>query len=121
MEIMVVIVILGMIASAVGLSVFENLKTAKRRTAALDLKNLGSALKVYYSQKGRLPESSEGLAALVQGRQLHAVPLDPWGHPYVYSLEGASNYVVMSYGADGQPGGTDDNEDLVESSHPNRG
>ena len=112
-EIMVVIVIMGMIASAVGLSVVEQMRVAKRQTAKADLQTIASGLKLFFSQKGKYPGSSEGLPALVAGSQLDVLPKDPWGNPYVYLLEGSSDFSVTSYGADGQPGGQGDDEDLV--------
>jgi general secretion pathway protein G len=115
-EIMVVITILGLIAAAVGVAVVPQLNKAKKDKAALDIKSLESGLKLYYTQKGKYPDTSEGLNALVTGKQIEALPKDPWGHDYVYTLEGGSNYTITSYGGDGAPGGTDDDEDISNKS-----
>jgi general secretion pathway protein G len=115
-EIMVVITILGLIAAAVGVAVVPQLAKAKHDRAVLDIQNIEQGLKLYYTQKGKYPDSGEGLSALVAGRQLEVVPTDPWGHPYVYTLEGSSNYTILSYGADGAPGGQDDDSDISNKS-----
>ncbi len=115
-EIMVVITILGLIAAAVGVAVVPQLAKAKHDRAVLDIQNIDQGLKLYYTQKGKYPDSSEGLAALVTGRQLDVLPKDPWGHDYVYTLEGSSNYTILTYGADGAAGGTDDDADISNKS-----
>ncbi|MBS2029044.1 MAG: type II secretion system protein GspG [Deltaproteobacteria bacterium] len=110
-EIMVVITILGLIAAAVGVAVVPQLNKAKVDRAKLDIRNIGNALKLYYTQKGKYPDTGEGIGALVTGKQLESTPKDPWGHDYVYVLEGGKP-VITSYGADGAPGGTDDDADI---------
>lgn len=110
-EIMVVITILGLIAAAVGVAVVPQLSHAKVERAKMDIGNIGNALKLYYTQKGKYPDSGEGLQALVTGHQLESMPKDPWGHDYVYTLENGKP-VVTSYGADGAPGGQDDDQDI---------
>ena len=115
-EIMVVITILGLIAAAVGVAVVPQLQKAKVERAKQDIMSIGNALKLYYTQKGKYPDSSEGLAALVTGKQLDVLPKDPWGHDYVYTCEGSSNYTILTYGADGAAGGTDDDADISNKS-----
>ena len=73
---------------------------------------------------GRLPSTEEGLAILNTappndphwaGPYLKKdVPMDPWGHPYVYAAPGTHNndFDLMSYGRDGQPGGSGEDADL---------
>lgn len=110
-EIMVVITILGLIAAAVGVAVVPQLNKAKVDRTKLDIRNIGNALKLYYTQKGKYPDTGEGIGALVAGKQLESLPKDPWGHDYVYVLENGKP-VITSYGADGSPGGQDDDADI---------
>jgi general secretion pathway protein G len=110
-EIMVVITILGLIMAAVGVSVIPKLEEAKQDTARLDIKNIQSALKLYYTKKGKYPDTGTGLRALVETQNLDKIPLDPWGHEYVYMNEGGKP-VLISYGADGTQGGEGSDTDI---------
>ena len=110
-EIMVVITILGLIMAAVGVSVIPKLEEAKQDTARLDIKNIQSALKLYYTKKGTYPDTGTGLRALVETQNLDKIPLDPWGHEYVYMNEGGKP-VLISYGADGTQGGEGSDADI---------
>lgn len=110
-EIMVVITILGLIAAAVGVAVIPKLEEAKQDTARLDIKSIGNALKLYYTKKGNYPDTGTGLKALVDTQNLEKVPVDPWGREYVYMNEGGKP-VIMSYGADGNPGGEGSDGDI---------
>ena len=103
-EIMVVITILGLIMAAVGVAVIPRLEEAKRDTARLDIANIHNALKLYYAKKGKFPDTSTGLRALVETQALEQMPKDPWGNEYVYLNEGGKP-VITAYGADGSPGG----------------
>ncbi len=110
-EIMVVITILGLIMAAVGVAVIPKLDEAKQDTARLDMANINQALKLYYTKKGKYPDTGTGLKALVDTNNLEKVPQDPWGHEYVYMLE-AGKPVLMSYGADGTQGGEGPDADI---------
>ncbi|WNG44600.1 type II secretion system protein GspG [Archangium minus] len=103
-EIMVVITILGLIMAAVGVAVIPRLDEAKRDTAKMDIGNIHNALKLYYAKKGRYPDTSTGLRALVETQTLEQMPKDPWGNEYVYMYEGGKP-LVTSYGGDGVSGG----------------
>ena len=103
-EIMVVITILGLIMAAVGVAVIPKLDEARRDTARLDIANLHNALKLYYAKKGKFPDTSTGLRALVETQTLEQMPKDPWGNDYVY-LNERGKPVITAYGADGSPGG----------------
>jgi general secretion pathway protein G len=113
-EIMVVITILGLIMAAVGVAVIPRLEEAKRDTARLDIANLHNALKLYYAKKGKYPDTSTGLRALVETQTLEQMPKDPWGNEYVY-LNERGKPVITAYGADGSPGGEGADADV--SSH----
>ncbi|AKJ05721.1 general secretion pathway protein G [Archangium gephyra] len=110
-EIMVVITILGLIMAAVGVAVIPKLDEAKQDTARLDIANIHNALKLYYTKKGKYPDTGTGLKALVDTQNLEKVPTDPWGNEYVYMNEGGKP-VLMSYGADGTQGGEGPDADI---------
>lgn len=117
-EILVVITIIGLIMAIVGPRVLTYLGESKVKAAKIQIESFSSALDLYYLDMGRYPGSSEGLAALVarpgnaqewNGPYLKGgvVPNDPWTHPYVYrSPVEHAPYEIVSFGADGQEGGT---------------
>jgi general secretion pathway protein G len=110
-EIMVVITILGLIMAAVGVAVIPKLDEAKQDTARLDIANIQNALKLYYTKKGKYPDTGTGLKALVDTQNLEKIPTDPWGNEYVNMNEGGKP-VLMSYGADGTQGGEGPDADI---------
>jgi general secretion pathway protein G len=128
-EILVVITIIGLIMALVGPRVINYLGEAKVKAAKIQIESFSSALDLYYLDAGRYPSSSEGLAALAQrpggaaawnGPYVKGgfVPNDPWGHPYVYRSPGEHGaYDIISYGSDGQEGGTGTASDIASWSH----
>jgi len=124
-EILVVITIIGLITGLVGRRVRSYLGESKAKAAKIQIESFGSALDLYYLDNGRYPTTSEGLAALVQrsgtsrtwnGPYLKGsvVPTDPWGQPYLYRSPGEHGpYDVVSYGSDGQEGGTGTAADIT--------
>jgi general secretion pathway protein G len=110
-EIMVVITILGLIAAAVGVAVIPKLDEAKQDTARLDIASIQNALKLYYTKKGKYPDTATGLRSLVETNNLEKIPTDPWGNEYVYMNEGGKP-VIVSYGADGVSGGEGPDSDI---------
>jgi general secretion pathway protein G len=121
-EIMVVMVILGLIAAAVAVNVVGRLAEARTRQAQTDVNNIASqGVDAFKVMRGHYPSSEEGITILIQEKFLKANTADgklkdPWGREYVYLYPGqvhADAYDVKSYGADGQPGGTDENADIV--------
>jgi general secretion pathway protein G len=110
-EIIVVITILSLLMAAVGVAVIPRLEEAKVDRARMDIANINNALKTYYAKKGHYPDTATGLKALVDAQILEKMPVDPWDHEYVYLNEGGKP-VVMSYGKDGAPGGTDFDADI---------
>jgi general secretion pathway protein G len=120
-EILVVIVVIAILASVVAPEVFSHVGEAKMATARTQMEELSSALDMYRLDNGVYPSTDQGLAALTTMPTIDpptnwkspylrkAVPLDPWGHPYVYLCPGQMNplgtYDLLSYGSDGQPGG----------------
>lgn len=110
-EIIVVITILSLLMAAVGVAVIPQLEDAKVKRAGLDIANIQQALKTYYAKKGNYPDTGAGLRALVDAQILEKAPVDPWDHEYVYVLE-AGKPVLISYGKDGAPGGTEADADI---------
>ena len=116
-EMLVVITIIGLIMGLVGPRVLTYLSESKVKTARIQIESLAAALDLYYIDNGRYPEANQGLTALVErppaavgwnGPYLKtsAVPLDPWGHPYLYKTPGDhAPYEIDSYGPSGPNGG----------------
>ncbi|HXX29593.1 MAG TPA: type II secretion system major pseudopilin GspG [Myxococcaceae bacterium] len=111
-EIMVVITIIGLIAAAVTVAVIPRLEEARRDRAALDIKNIEGALKLYYAKKGNYPDTTTGLKALVDLQILDKMPQDPWNRDYIYVLE-RGRPIITSYGRDGAPGGEGPDADIT--------
>jgi general secretion pathway protein G len=117
-EMLVVITIIGLIMGLIGPRVLNYLSESKVKAARIQLQSFASALDLFYLDAGRFPSSSEGLTALVRqtpgvaawnGPYLKGgnVPKDPWNNGYVYRSPGEHGpYDIMSYGADGQEGGS---------------
>jgi general secretion pathway protein G len=126
-EILVVITIIGLIMAIVGPRVLNYLGESKVKAAKIQIESFSSALDLYYLDMGRYPGSSDGLTALVQrpgsaqewnGPYLKGgvVPNDPWGHAYVYrSPVEHAPYEIVSFGSDGQEGGTGTAADISSS------
>jgi general secretion pathway protein G len=117
-EMLVVITIIGLIMGLIGPRVLNYLSESKVKAAKIQLQSFAGALDLFYLDAGRYPSTSEGLAVLVQqtpgvaawnGPYLKggSVPNDPWNHAYVYRAPGEHGpYDIVSYGSDGQEGGT---------------
>lgn len=124
-EILVVITIIALIMSLVGPRVLNYLGESKVKAAKIQIQSFGSALDLFNLDTGRYPSTAEGLTALVQspgtitawnGPYLKGgvVPSDPWGKAYVYRSPGEHGpYDIMSYGSDGQEGGTGTAADIL--------
>jgi general secretion pathway protein G len=124
-EMLVVITIIGLIMGLIGPRVLNYLSESKTKAARIQLQSFSSALDLYFLDVGRYPSSSEGLTALAQrpsgvaawnGPYLKggAVPKDPWNTAYVYRAPGERGpYDILSYGADGQEGGSGTAADIT--------
>jgi len=124
-EMLVVITIIGLIMALVGPRVLNYLSESKVKTAKIQIQSFSSALDLYYLDAGRYPSTAEGLTALVQpsggvsawnGPYLKGgtVPADPWGKPYAYRSPGEHGpYDIVSFGSDGQEGGTGTAADIA--------
>ena len=126
-ELMVVIFIIGLLATVVMINVLPSQDRAMVTKAKADIATLESALEQYRLDNLAYPATTDGLNALVaappslgqperyrRGGYIKKLPQDPWGRPYVYQTPGANGqpFDVWSQGADGAPGGTDDNADI---------
>ena len=116
-EIMVVVFILGLLVTLVAPKIIGRSDEARRTKAAADLKAIEQALHLYKLDNGSYPTTDQGIQALVTKPEsgvipvrwnpegyLEKVPLDPWGHTYVYISNG-EKYTLKSLGADGEEGG----------------
>ncbi len=128
-ELMVVIIIIGILAAFVTPRLINRADKARVTEATIQIKNLETALKLYRMDNGHYPSTEQGLNALVRPPETglipenfrdggylekNFVPNDPWGNAYVYISPGMQgDYEVISYGADGTPGGEKYNADLV--------
>lgn len=118
-EIMVVMTIMALIMAGVAVAIIPRLDEARVDTARSDIHTIRTGLDMYYAKRGRYPDTSTGLAALVEGQFLQEIPTDPWGNPYIYLNEGGKP-VITSYGADGSPGGEGTAADVSSKDKVNR-
>jgi general secretion pathway protein G len=121
-EILVVLVIIGLIATAVAVNVMGAGEKARTSRAKSDVQRIASeGVEAFKVMRGRFPTTEEGLDILVKEKFLkpnttEGKLLDPWLRPYVYLYPGQDHpdsFDVKSYGADGAPGGADENADIV--------
>ena len=124
LEILVVIVILGLLATLGSIQLFGYLNRARSKTASLQIEEIQTAISLFQIDISRVPTTDEGLKSLVEHpeglagwagpylRKQSAI-VDPWGRPFVYRQPGtSSDYDVISYGADGKPGGDGADQDI---------
>ncbi len=123
-ELMVVMVIIGILASLIVPNVLDRADEARITAARTDVNNLMQALKLYKLDNLRYPTAEQGLQALLTKptvapvpnnwkSYLDKLPNDPWGNPYVYLNPGIRAEVdVMSFGPDGQAGGEGKDADI---------
>src|SRR5437879_8209419 len=117
-EMLVVITIIGLIMGLIGPRVLNYLSESKVKAAKIQRQSFASGLDLFKLDAGRYPSTAEGLAALVRrtpgvaawnGPYLRggSLPNDPWNNPYLYRAPGEHGaYDIMSYGSDGQEGGS---------------
>jgi len=125
-EILVVIVILGVLAALIVPNVIQRPDEARVTVAKSDIAAIMQAIKIYRLNNQRYPTAEQGLSALVAkpetppvppnwkgGGYLEKLPKDPWGRTYVYINPGVRGEIeVMSFGADGQAGGSGVDADI---------
>ena len=134
-ELLVTLAIIATLAAIVAPSLFGNISDARQKTAKSQIQILALALDAYRLDCDTVPTTEQGLDALRsvpvsdppanwKGPYLRQiVPLDPWGHPYVYVSPGVANpsaYDLYSLGKDGKPGGDGESADVTSWNGPVR-
>lgn len=115
-ELMVVVTILGILASITSIKVIQYLKRARVVKAHTDMKRLMNALDLFYLDNHEYPESLEELS---EGTEEHpegiisGIPKDPWGGDYEYAPDDEHGYELVCYGRDGTEGGEGEDEDII--------
>ena len=131
-EMMVVLVIIAIIAALIVPNVIGRPDEARVTVAKSDIRTLAASLELYRLDARQYPTTEQGLDALVHRPVLSPVPAswakdgylavlpqDPWGNPYIYAAPGqTAPFDIMSYGADGAPGGEGINADLTNGPGP---
>jgi general secretion pathway protein G len=124
LELLVVVAIIGLLAAYVGPKYFSQIGKSEQSVARAQVEAFGKALDAFRLDVGRYPSTEEGLAVLVErsgsepkwnGPYLQkTIPSDPWGRAYLYRAPGTKHdFDLMSYGRDGQPGGSGDAVDIA--------
>lgn len=126
-ELMVVIFIIGLLTTVVMINVLPSQDRAMVTKAKADIAILETALEQYRLDNLSYPASGDGLQALVsappslmqperyrRGGYIKNLPQDPWGRPYQYQAPGTNGqpFDILSLGADGAVGGSDENADI---------
>ncbi|MBI5545817.1 MAG: type II secretion system protein GspG [Deltaproteobacteria bacterium] len=112
LELMVVITIVGLIASVTTVAVMNALVEARIKTTHETLRGCDDGLKLYALRHGRFPDTAQGLASLVAEKVLPKQPVDGWGREVLYTAD-KDGYALTSFGDDGAPGGEDAAADIV--------
>jgi len=124
-ELMIVIIILGLLASLVVPNLIGQSERAKEKLTCVQMKSLKNALNSFKIQYGHYPATTEGLKALIQNPNPQQykdypqkgflsnqrLPKDPWGDNYIY-VNNNGNIDIISLGADGKEGGSGENKDI---------
>jgi general secretion pathway protein G len=128
-ELMVVIVILGILAGLIIPRIMGRPDEARQTKARIMIEGIETAMKLYRLDNGFYPTTEQGLRALVEASTIQPlprnwreggylekgkVPKDPWGNDFFYLCPGTQGeFDLISYGADGQPGGEGKNKDIT--------
>lgn len=124
LELLVVMVIIGLLASYVGPKFFDQVGKSETKATKAQIVAFGKALDAYRLDTGHYPTTDQGLNALVtkpagelkwSGPYMQAsIPLDPWGNAYLYEMPGkdGQEFEIRSLGKDGKPGGAGDASDI---------
>ena len=126
-EILVVLMIIGLLATVVAINVLPSQDRARIDKAQTDIRILEQALELYRLDMFSYPSEQEGLKALIekpsnnkvsdryrQGGYIRKLELDPWGNNYLYERPGKNNnpFEIISLGADGRKGGEGLDKDI---------
>ena len=126
-EIMIVMVIIATLAALVGPRLINALSGSKVKATKIQIEALSNALDTFHLDTGRYPNAKEGLQVLVENPasapianwrgpylKKNKIPPDEWGRPFIYEMPSKHRmpFDLYSLGADGKPGGTDDDADV---------
>ena len=129
LELFIVIVIMGLLTSLVSFTLIPQLNKAYVEAAKQDIKKMEQAMLMFKINQGSYPTQQQGIKSLIEnpgnlkkpgkypsGGFINKLPDDPWGNDYVYIYPGRyGEFDIISYGADGQPGGEGENADINSS------
>ena len=132
LEVLISVLIISILSGVVGLSLYQHVRKAKIEAARTQIKTFQTAIQIYRTEQGRVPTLQQGLLALCQKPatepvpkeypeegylESSQVPLDPWKNEYIYLVPGRKGepFEVISYGGDGEPGGTGEAADISSS------
>jgi general secretion pathway protein G len=129
-EVLVIVVIIGVIAALIAPRLFQRIGQSKQATAAANASSLASSMNVFILDHGMPPSGSpitvlyERPSWVSEEKWRDTGPyvsnpdalLDPWGNPFILRIPGQKNvdFDIVSYGADGQPGGEGENADVIK-------
>ena len=126
-EIMIVMVIIAMLAALVGPRVMGALGSSKVKSTKIQIETLAATVDAFHLDTGRFPTQAEGLQVLVENSEKapiknwrgpylkkNKLPLDGWGNPFIYEIPSRHKmpFDIYSLGADGKPGGADDDAEI---------
>lgn len=127
MELLVVLVIIGLLAGLVGPLLYNKINPAKQTIARGQIGNFTTAIESYWVDTGGFPTTQQGLEVLRENPGVSGwngpylrkdIPVDPWGNAYVYAFPGQNNqFEIVSLGADGVEGGTNEKADITSWSN----
>lgn len=128
MELMIVIIILGLLASLVMPNLVGKGEQAKQKLVCVQMKTISESIKMFKFEQGEFPDTEFGIKALIQNPDVarytsypkggyidgNSIPKDPWNHEYIY-VRTEDGFDLLSLGSDGKEGGSDENKDIVFS------
>lgn len=115
-ELMVVITILGLLASITSVGVMKYLKQARIDKAKMDMRAIVDGIKHYRLRTNKIPASIADMCGTDEdARDLERTepPKDPWGNEYVYTPKDRRNYDLVCLGGDGVEGGEGEDADIT--------
>jgi len=128
MELMIVIIILGLLATLIMPNLIGKGEQAKRKIVCVQMKNIVESAKMFKIDLGHYPSTEEGISALIKNPDAErypdypkggyieskSAPRDPWNSPYIYIYEDGE-VELISLGADQKEGGVDQDRDILFS------
>jgi general secretion pathway protein G len=127
-EVLVAVTIIALMAGVVAMNVFDEFFRSQRDKARIEISVLKEAVNMYMLREHKLPNDSDWPGFLFNGSKNHSSPYidtdnfpeeqvnDPWDNPYVYKRISGKKFEIVSYGADGAPGGEEDDKDISSKS-----